>query len=124
VNKKPPVNLDLSTIRFPVPAIASILHRVSGVALFFATPLLLWMLQSSLASRESFAELQAILGSPLVKLVVWALIAALLYHLAAGVRHLLMDMHIGDSLQGGRRGAWTAIGVAAVATLLMGIWLW
>lgn len=124
VNKKRPVNLDLTSIRFPVPAIASILHRVSGMALFVATPLLLWMLERSLDSAEAFAALKATLDGFLVKLVLLAVLAGLLYHLAAGIRHLLMDMHIGDTLEGGRRGAWSAIAVAAVATLLMGVWLW
>lgn len=124
VNKKRPVNLDLTSIRFPVPAVASILHRVSGMALFVATPLLLWMLERSLESAEAFDALKATLDGFLAKLVLLAVLAGLLYHLAAGIRHLLMDMHIGDTLEGGRRGAWSAIAVAAVATLLMGVWLW
>lgn len=124
VNKKRPVNLDLTSIRFPVPAVASILHRVSGMALFVATPLLLWMLERSLDSAEAFDALKATIDGFLAKLVLLAVLAGLLYHLAAGIRHLLMDMHIGDSLEGGRRGAWSAIAVAAVATLLMGVWLW
>ncbi|MGL1161857.1 succinate dehydrogenase, cytochrome b556 subunit, partial [Vibrio parahaemolyticus] len=44
VNKQRPVNLDLTTIRFPVTAIASILHRVSGVITFVAVGILLWLL--------------------------------------------------------------------------------
>lgn len=124
VNKKRPVNLDLTSIRFPVPAVASILHRVSGMALFVATPLLLWMLERSLDSAEAFDALKATLDGFLAKAVVLAVLAGLLYHLAAGIRHLFMDMHIGDTLEGGRRGAWSAIAVAAVATLLMGVWLW
>lgn len=124
VNKKRPVNLDLTSIRFPVPAVASILHRVSGMALFVATPLLLWMLERSLDSADAFDALKATLDGFLAKAVVLAVLAGLLYHLAAGIRHLFMDMHIGDTLEGGRRGAWSAIAVAAVATLLMGVWLW
>ena len=124
MNKKRPVNLDLTKFRFPLPAITSILHRVSGVVLFLATPLLLWLLARSLASPESFAALRVSLAQPLWKLVVLALLAALLYHLVAGVRHLLMDLHIGDSLAGGRLGARAILGVSVVAVALVGVWLW
>ena len=68
MNDKRPVNLDLSTIKFPVTAIASITHRVTGVAIFLALPILLWMLDRSLASPESFADLKELMTSPLVKL--------------------------------------------------------
>lgn len=124
MNKKRPVNLDLTKFRFPLPAITSILHRVSGVVLFLATPLLLWLLERSLESAESFGALQGALAQPLWKLVLLALLAALLYHLVAGVRHLLMDLHIGDSLEGGRMGARIILGVSVAVVALMGVWLW
>ena len=119
-----PVNLDLSTIKFPVTAIASITHRVTGVAIFLALPILLWMLDRSLASPESFADLKALMTSPLVKLVVWAILAVLLYHLVAGIRHLIMDTGVGETLEGGRRGAKLVFIISAVLILLVGGWIW
>ncbi len=124
MNDKRPVNLDLSTIKFPVTAIASITHRVTGVAIFLALPILLWMLDRSLASPESFADLKELMTSPLVKLVVWAILAVLLYHLGAGIRHLVMDAGVGESLEGGRRGAKLVFIISVVLILLVGGWIW
>ncbi|KGD66350.1 MULTISPECIES: succinate dehydrogenase, cytochrome b556 subunit [Alcanivorax] len=124
MNDKRPVNLDLSTIKFPVTAIASITHRVTGVAIFLALPILLWMLDRSLASPESFADLKELMTSPLVKLVVWAILAVLLYHLVAGIRHLIMDTGVGETLEGGRRGAKLVFIISAVLILLVGGWIW
>ena len=124
MNDKRPVNLDLSTIKFPVTAIASITHRVTGVAIFLALPILLWMLDSSLASPESFADLKELMTSPLVKLVVWAILAVLLYHLVAGIRHLIMDAGVGETLEGGQRGAKLVFIISVVLILLVGGWIW
>ncbi len=124
MNDKRPVNLDLSTIKFPVTAIASNTHRVTGVAIFLALPILLWMLDRSLASPESFADLKELMTSPLVKLVVWAILAVLLYHLVAGIRHLVMDAGVGESLEGGRRGAKLVFIISVVLILLVGGWIW
>ena len=125
MNDKRPVNLDLSTIKFPVTAIASITHRVTGVAIFLALPILLWMLDRSLASPESFADLKELMmTSLLVKLVVWGILSVWLYHLVAGIRHLIMDTGVGESLEGGRRGAKLAFIISAVLILLTGVWIW
>lgn len=124
MNKKRPVNLDLTTIRLPITAYVSILHRVSGVILFGVVGFLLWALDKSLASPEGFAELTETFSSPLVKLILWASLAALLYHLVAGVRHLIMDAGIGESKEGGLLGAKVVAIVAGVLILIAGIWVW
>lgn len=124
VNDKRPVNLDLRTIKQPVPAIASIIHRITGILIFIGLPILLWMLDRSLASPESFADLKTCLANPFVSLILWGLLAVLIYHLVAGVRHLLMDMGMGESLEGGRRGAKIVFAVSAVLILLAGGWIW
>uniref|UniRef100_UPI0035C682ED succinate dehydrogenase, cytochrome b556 subunit n=1 Tax=Serratia quinivorans TaxID=137545 RepID=UPI0035C682ED len=89
-----------------------------------ALPILLWMLDRSLASPESFADLKALMTSPLVKLVVWAILAVLLYHLVAGIRHLIMDTGVGETLEGGRRGAKLVFIISVVLILLVGGWIW
>ena len=124
VNDKRPVNLDIGTISLPVTAYTSILHRVSGVVLFFATGILLWMLDASLASQESFDSLKSILTSPFAKLVLWGILAALVYHLIAGIRHLFMDFGIGETLEGGVLGAKIVIGFAALSIIIVGAWIW
>ncbi|MCK0536140.1 succinate dehydrogenase, cytochrome b556 subunit [Alcanivorax sp. CY1518] len=124
VNDKRPVNLDLTTIKFPVPALASISHRISGIAIFVALPILLWMLDRSLASPESFAQLKACLANPWAKLVLWGVLAALSYHLVAGTRHLIMDLGFGDTLEAGRRGAVLVFIISIVLIVLAGVWVW
>ena len=124
VNDKRPVNLDLTTIKFPIPALASISHRIAGVALFVAVPILLWMLDRSLASPESFAEMKQLLDSWFAKVVLFGILAAIAYHFVAGIKHLIMDWGIGETLEGGRRFATASFIVAAVLIVLAGVWVW
>lgn len=123
-HKERPVFLDLTKIKFPPMAIASILHRVSGVLLFVAVPLMLWALQLSLASSESFYILKQMLASPISKLITWALVTLLFYHLVAGVRHLIMDAGFGESLKAGRVGAYAVMALTVVFFVLAGFWIW
>lgn len=124
MKSKRPVYLNLLQIQFPAPAIISILHRASGVVLFLMLPLLLWLLSRSLASSDSFNRLHQSLMHPLLKLVIWTTLSALLYHLLAGIRHLLMDAGIGESLKGGRFTAYTVAIISAIGIILLGVWLW
>ncbi|TVZ39538.1 succinate dehydrogenase subunit C [Alteromonadaceae bacterium 2753L.S.0a.02] len=119
-----PVNLDISTIKLPVTAYVSILHRVSGVVLLAGVLVLLYMLDMSLSSEESFAELKEFLAFPLVKIILWAVLAALAYHFVAGVRHLIMDLGIGESLEGGKLGAKISLVLAGVLIIATGVWIW
>jgi succinate dehydrogenase / fumarate reductase cytochrome b subunit len=124
VAKKKPKNLNLFTLRLPLPAIVSILHRFSGVILFFFAPFFLWGLQLSLASAESFNYLHSILTCPGCKFLLWGSLSALIYHLIAGIRHLFMDIGIGEELNSGRLSAKWAMGVSIVFIVLTGFWLW
>lgn len=119
-----PVNLDLRTIKLPITAYTSILHRISGVILFVGIAVLLYALDKSLASEEGFEQVKACMASPLAKLVIWGLLSALLYHLVAGVRHLIMDMGIGETLEGGKLGSQIVLAVSAVVIVLAGVWIW
>ena len=85
---------------------------------------LLYALDLSLASEEGFEQVAACLASPLAKLVIWGLLSALLYHLVAGIRHLIMDMGIGETLEGGKLGSKIVIAVSAVLIVLAGVWVW
>jgi len=124
VKSQRPVNLDLRTIKLPITAYTSILHRISGVILFVGIAVLLFALDTSLSSEEGFEQVKAYLTSPLVKLIVWGLLSALLYHLVAGVRHLVMDTGHGETLQGGILGSKIVFIVSAVLILLTGVWVW
>ncbi len=85
---------------------------------------MLFALDKSLASEEGFAEVKACLTSPLAKLIIWGLLSALLYHLVAGVRHLIMDMGVGESLEGGKLGSKIVLAVSVVIIVLAGVWVW
>lgn len=119
-----PKNLNLFTIRFPIPAIASILHRVSGVILFLAIPLILCALKSSLMSEQDFNDIHQALDGPIPKFILWALLSSFIFHFVAGIRHLLMDINIGVELKSGRLGAIAVFAIAILLIVLTGIWLW
>lgn len=124
VNKKRPINLDLSSLKFPPMAIASILHRISGVLIFLLFPVILFILSHSLQSEDSFAQTKMILTNPYYKLVLWAFGASMIYHVIAGIRHLIMDMGFGESLGAGRMSAVLIIVLAVILTIFLGIWIW
>lgn len=119
-----PVNLDINTIQLPITAYVSILHRVSGVAIFVGVAILLCLLDGSLASAESFAATKALLDGFLLKVVVWLVVCGFIYHSAAGVKHLIMDLGIGETLEGGKKGATIVLIGSVVLMLLAGVWIW
>ena len=119
-----PVNLDIGTMRLPITAWVSITHRVTGVALFVGMAVLLWLLDASLASPEGFAAAEEALGGVLAKLIVWGVLAALIYHSLAGVKHIVMDFGIGETMEGGVTGARIVIALSVVLILIAGVWIW
>jgi len=120
-----PVNLDIGTIQLPITSYVSILHRISGVAIFAGVAILLWLLEGSLESAESFANTKALLAdSIIVKGLVWLVLCGFIYHTTAGVKHLIMDLGIGETLEGGKKGAQITLVVAIVLMLLAGVWVW
>lgn len=121
---KRPKNLDFTTIRLPLPAITSILHRISGIFIFAGVAVLLWLFSESLSSSEGFARTGSWLELPLVKLLVWAVLSGLLYHLIAGIKHLIMDLGIGETLDGAQTGARLVVAASIIAIVLTGVWLW
>lgn len=119
-----PVNLDLTTFRFPITAIASILHRVAGVILFFGSFILMALLGMSLENEAGFADTLALLENGFVSFIVWGVLAALAYHFVAGVKHLFMDMGYGETLESGRLFAKVSIAVASSLIVSAAVWVW
>ena len=119
-----PVNLDLGTIDLPVTAYASITHRVTGVLMFFSSFLMLWALDQSLASEASFNAVAAVLSSPLAKLISWGIASVLTYHALSGIKHLIMDAGIGETMRGGVVGARIVFLLAAAAAAIWGALIW
>ena len=120
-----PVFLNLTKIRLPVTGIVSIFHRLSGLLLAFCIPLLIYLFDLSLRSPQGFAEVQQLLQSPLLKLVLTVGAWALSHHLIAGVRFLLIDIDIGILKASARRSAWMthALTVLILSIAIMVIWL-
>ncbi|RUO33250.1 succinate dehydrogenase cytochrome b556 subunit [Aliidiomarina soli] len=124
MKKQRPVNLELNTISFPPSAIASILHRVSGVIMLVTLGFLVWLLAISLSSPEGFEQARAVLANPLLKFVVWGILTALGYHILSGLRHMVMDLGYWEELGSGNLSAKAAIVLAIVLSVLAGVWLW
>lgn len=121
-----PVNLPLPQLfaAMPATAVASILHRASGVVLFFGALYPCYLLDLALQGSRGFERAAAVAGTGFGKFAMWLLLTALAYHLFAGVRHLLLDLHLGDSAAAGRFSAYLVLLLTAVAAILAGGWLW
>jgi succinate dehydrogenase / fumarate reductase cytochrome b subunit len=124
MQKQRPKHLDLGKIRLPVPGIVSILHRISGVALFFSLPLLIYLLSGSLSSAETFDSYRAVVAHPLMKLILIGFLWAFLHHAVAGIRFLLLDIHKGLELQTARATAKLVLAVSLSLTVILGAILW
>ncbi len=117
-NNNRPVFLDLTRIRFPVTALASIGHRISGAMLFLSLPAVLYLFGLSLQSAADYARVTALLSSTPLKLLAILYSWSLAHHLLGGVRHLLVDMEIGV---GKRPARLTAVLVLASGLLALSI---
>lgn len=117
--KKRPVFLDLTRIRMPIAALMSILHRASGVLLFLAVPFVIYFFDLSLRSAQDYATVISTLDSLPGKLSLLVVVWALLHHLFAGIRYLLLDVHIGLTRDGARIGAWAVFGAEALAFVII-----
>lgn len=122
--KRRPKHLDLAKIRLPMPGFVSILHRVSGALMFVLIPLCLYLLERSLESAEAYAGMAAFVAHPFVKLVLLALLWAFLHHLFAGIRFLLLDLHVGAQLAAARSSSAAVLVVSLILTAVLGVKLW
>ena len=122
--KPRPVFLEIPNIRLPIPGIVSILHRISGVALFVMLPVLLYLLSGTLSRESAFETYRAIVSNPLVKLILIGVLWAYLHHLLAGIRFLLLDAHKGLELNTARNTAKLVFTAALVLTVVLGALLW
>jgi succinate dehydrogenase / fumarate reductase cytochrome b subunit len=124
MSKARPKHLNLFQIRQPVPAVVSILHRISGALLFLFLWLFLAGLERSLVSEESFVAVKGYFTHPLAKLFALGLLWAYLHHTFAGIRHLGLDLRLGVDLPKARATAYTVLILGFGVTLLIGVMLW
>ena len=108
----------LLTYHLPLPGLVSIMHRISGAALFLMLPLLLWLFDLSLMSELSFERLRGIASNVFFKLLLVLLIWAFFHHLVAGIRYLLLDLHIGIDLGSARASSIAVYAVSLPLTFI------
>lgn len=119
-----PINLPLSQViavnaKSPI-AIASILHRVSGIILFLLIPILLYVLQTSLSSPEGF---ETVMNNMVLRFIVWVFVAGTAYHFVMGIKHLLADMGMNEELKSGRAAAVFSFVIAAILIAASFVWV-
>ena len=119
-----PRNLRLTTMRLPLPALVSILHRLSGVLLFLSLPTVLWLLQLSLVSAAGYGRALTILQAWPAKLLQLSLAWAFLHHFLAGLRHLALDMDLGLDLAQARFTSKLVMAASLLLTVAVGVMLW
>lgn len=129
VRKARPKHLNLMQIRLPLPGFVSILHRVSGAGLFLCLPVLIALFGASLGTPEQLECYRAtmaytVLGLPVVKLLLLGLLWAYLHHFCAGIRFLLLDMHIGIELAPARASAVAVLLISLSLTAFLGVLTW
>lgn len=112
---------DIAHYRLPASAYVSVFHRASGAFLFFFLPFLLFILDKSLVSEISFDYLKGFVSHWFVKLIILGLSWAYLHHFCAGLRHMLMDFHVGLNKDTGRK---TSITVFVISLLLTASVAW
>ena len=127
VKSNRPVNLSMGQVlevnlKSPV-AIASILHRLSGVIVFLLVPVLLWLLDKSLSSPEGFAQVQEVFSGFIVRFIVWVFVAGLLFHFIMGIKHLFADIGVAEGLESGRMAATIALILAAISVVASFVWI-
>jgi len=119
-----PKNLNLFTIRLPINAVVSILHRMSGMLLFILIPVLIWSMQASLSSEVSFAELGEMFQHWTLKLILIGFSWPFFHHLYAGLRHLGQDVHWMTTLNKARFSSRIVLMLGACSMLIFAYYIW
>ena len=122
--KKRPKNLNLFTIRLPINAVVSILHRASGVGLFLSIPLILLAFKESVDSPSNYFLLKNMLNTWYLKLILIGLAWAFFHHFFAGIRHLLQDIHWMTSLSNARLSSRILLWLVGIATAIFATFIW
>ena len=124
MRRERPKNLDLSTVKFPITAIASILHRVSGIIVFIALAIFLVLLNCSLTSESDFIRVAGYLDNFLVEFIIWGALTGLAYHAVFGVRHMIQDLGYWEEMDTASQSAKAGFIITAVLSVLAGVLVW
>jgi succinate dehydrogenase / fumarate reductase, cytochrome b subunit len=118
-----PLSPHLSVYKFKYTLATSILNRFAGLILSLGLVLLVYWLVALAGGAHAYAQARAILSLGVFKLVYAVLLAAFVYHLSAGIRHLIWDTGRGLERASARRSAWIVAVASVVVTLLLAYWL-
>jgi len=119
--KARPKFLNLAVIRLPLAGFVSILHRVSGAVLFLSLPALIGLFALSLGSPEGFERAGHLMRQPMIGIPLFGLTWAYLHHFCAGIRFLLLDLHIGLDKEGAHKSAIAVLAVSLSLTVLLAV---
>jgi len=111
----------LAGYRLPLAGVVSFMHRVSGFFLFLMLPFILCLLDQSLLSEDTYAAFHGFASHWFVKLIILALSWAYLHHFCAGIRHILMDNHIGVDKVSARKSAVTVLSISITLAVLVAL---
>lgn len=116
-----PLSPHLQVYRWPISMALSIGHRISGVGLAIGTLLMTWWLLAAASGTDAFRTVQGFLGSPIGVILLLGWSAALIFHLASGIRHLIWDLGLGFDDGAYRASARAVVAATVVATVL--VWI-
>jgi succinate dehydrogenase / fumarate reductase, cytochrome b subunit len=121
-----PKYYDLNLLNLPLPALVSIFHRITGIVMFlFLIPATLYLLQGTLKSESGFNFWKNVItGFPIVKLILLGFVWSFLHHFFAGIRYLLLDLHIGIDKVGARKSSILVFIAGLVTTIAFGARIW
>ena len=113
-----PVDLNLWAMRFPITAIISIVHRITGIVLFLGFPVLIWIWSLSLSDVASFNSVILLIENPLMSCALWIYLSCFGYHILAGCKHLVMDLGFAEELRTARLLSWMTLLAAGLLALI------
>ena len=120
-----PRNMDLTTIKLPVMGLASILHRICAVIIWFSLAYFLPLLFISLQTPKGFASTVTLMNDNfLAQFLTWGFLTALGYYTMGGVKHLIQEFGYFETLEGGKLISQLAIGLGIVLSVFFGFWIW
>ena len=106
----------------PIPTmVASIVHRITGIALYFGTVLVAWWLIAAAIGPDYFDFVQGVMGSIPGRLVLFGFTWALFHHMIGGIRHLIWDTGAMFDKHVSTRMAYVSIALSVTLTFL--VWI-
>lgn len=114
-----PVYLNLIKIKLPISGIISIFHRLTGLLLFVAIPVSLYLLQLSITDLESFNTVTSLMLHPISRFLILLVIWSFVHHFITGMRFLFIDLEFFLDRNAARSSSWAVVVIEAIVMLLI-----